>query len=122
VIESGTREKIAERALPVQVGEEVLVTIEEPHMYRADDAVARIDSYIISVSGGARHVGKRTLVRIESVDRAAAMASLVNGDSADSEGEDADGEGLESRPTRRRRGRRGGRRRSGAKTGNGSGD
>src|SRR5262249_53788374 len=64
VIDSGTRQKIAERALPVQVGEEVLVTIEEPHMYRAEDAVARIDSYVISVSGGASHVGDRKLVRI----------------------------------------------------------
>jgi predicted RNA-binding protein with TRAM domain len=108
--------------LPVQVGEEVLVTIDEPHMYRADDAVARIDSYIISVSGGARHVGKRRLVRIESVDRAAALASLVDGDSAEGgSGEQADGDGLESRPTRRRRGRRGGRRRSRAGTGDGSG-
>ncbi len=122
VIESGTRQKIAARALPVQVGEEVLVTIEEPHMYRAEDAVARIDSYIISVSGGARHVGKRRLVRIESVDRAAAMASLVNGDSPDAErAGEGNGEKLESRSTRRRRGRRGGRRRSRARTGDDSG-
>ncbi len=52
VAESGTRRKIEERALPFQVGEEVLVTIEEPHMYNADDAIARVDSYIVSVSGG----------------------------------------------------------------------
>ena len=34
--------------------EEVLVKIDEPHMYNADDAVARIDSYIVSVTGGGR--------------------------------------------------------------------
>ncbi|MDP9227443.1 MAG: Rne/Rng family ribonuclease, partial [Actinomycetota bacterium] len=45
VIESGGREEIEARALPFQVGEEVLVTIEEPHMYNVDDAVARVDSY-----------------------------------------------------------------------------
>ncbi|MGH2994163.1 MAG: Rne/Rng family ribonuclease, partial [Solirubrobacterales bacterium] len=45
VAESGTRGKIEERALPFQVGEEVLVTIEEPHMYNDDDAIARVDSY-----------------------------------------------------------------------------
>ena len=28
------------------------MTIEEPHMYDADDAVARVDSYIVSVGGG----------------------------------------------------------------------
>ena len=52
LVEAGSRAEIEERALPFKVGEEVLVTIEEPHMYNADDAVARIDSYIVSVSGG----------------------------------------------------------------------
>ena len=59
VVETGTREEIEERALPFKVGEEVLVTIEEPHMYNADDAVARVDSYIVSVTGGGPHVGER---------------------------------------------------------------
>jgi ribonuclease G len=54
----------------------VLVKIEEPHMYNADDAIARIDAYIVSVTGGGPFVGKRKLVRIERVERAAAVASL----------------------------------------------
>jgi ribonuclease G len=119
VIESGTRAKIEERALPFQVGEEVLVTIEEPHMFNADDAIARVDSYIVSVTGGNSHVGERKMVRIESVDRSAAIASLLDGangageDESGEEGEDAE---LESTATQRRRGRRGGRRRSRAKS------
>jgi ribonuclease G len=79
LVEAGTRAEIEERALPFKVGEEVLVTIEEPHMYNADDAVARIDSYIVSVTGGGPFVGKRKLVRIERVERAAAVASLDSG-------------------------------------------
>ena len=43
---------VEERAVPFRVGEEVLVEIVEPHMYDADDAVAKIDGYIISVRGG----------------------------------------------------------------------
>ena len=62
VVDRGTRAEIEERALPFRVGEEVLVTIEEPHMYNADDAIARVDSYIVSVGGGGRHVGERRLV------------------------------------------------------------
>jgi ribonuclease G len=118
VVDSGTRAEIEERALPFRVGEEVLVTIEEPHMYDADDAIARVDSYIVSVGGGGRHVGERRLVRIETVARSAATASLLdaNGDKVE-----AKGEKLESSPSRRRRGRRGGRRRSRAGGGNGSG-
>src|SRR4051812_12075392 len=124
VIESGTRAEIEERALPFQVGDEVLVRIEEPHMYNVDDAVARVDSYIVSVTGGGRFVGDRRLVRIESVGRAAATAALVgNGSNAgESTGESNDGsdggsaeDPVESTPSRRRRGRRGGRRRSRAR-------
>jgi ribonuclease G len=122
VIESGTRKKIEERALPFQVGDEVLLTIEEPHMYNADDAIARVDSYIVSVTGGGSHVGERKLVRIESVERASATAALLGGPGGEAEDaagegkEDAAGDGVESRAGRRRRGRRGGRRRSRAKS------
>jgi len=124
VAESGTRGKIEERALPFQVGEEVLVTIEEPHMYNDDDAIARVDSYIVSVTGAAPHVGKRKLVRIESVERSAALASLIDGaGGADSDGAGDDGaDEVKSPPSRRRRGRRGGRRRSRAKSASGGSD
>ena len=122
--ESGTRAEIEERALPFKVGEEVLVKIDEPHMYNADDAVARIDSYIVSVTGGGPFVGERRLVRIDEVARAAAIASLLGGESANGAAEGssngiANGDGLDSdAPARRRsRGRRGGRGRSRAKQG-----
>ena len=123
---------IEERALPFQVGEEVLVRIDEPHMYNADDAVARVDSYIVSVTDGGRFVGDRRLVRIESVGRSAATASLVGDSAADPAtdrttpaGEAGDAGGgdsgqVRSPSSRRRRGRRGGRRRSGARAANGS--
>ena len=114
MVEAGTRAQIEERALPFKVGEEVLVKIDEPHMYNADDAVARVDSYIVSVTGGGRFVGERKLVRIERVERAAAVASLpgvelTNGSANGGE----NGSELESSASRSsRRGRRGGRGRS----------
>jgi ribonuclease G len=114
LVESGSVEKIEERALPFKVGEEVLVKIEEPHMYNPDDAVARIDSYIISVSGGGPFVGERKLVRIESVERSAAVASLPDGAAhSNGAGGEEDGSQLESSASRSSRGgRRGGRDRS----------
>ena len=78
VVLEGTREEVEERALPFREGEEVLVQIEEPHMYNDDDAVAKLDGYIVSVFGAASLVGERTLVRIEKVGRSAAQASLVD--------------------------------------------
>jgi ribonuclease G len=122
VVEKGTREEIEERALPFKVGEEVLVKIDEPHMYNADDAVARIDSYIVSITGGGPFVGERKLVRIEDVRRSEAVASLLGGAVASngnsSEGSE-NGSQLDSdAPSRKRsRGRRGGRGRSRANQG-----
>jgi ribonuclease G len=89
-------------------------------MYNDADAVARIDSYIVSVTGGGPYVGERKLVRIEEVERAAAIASLLGGEAPDGHGNGAsNGSQLESdAPARKRsRGRRGGRGRSRAKQG-----
>jgi ribonuclease G len=114
----GTREEVSERALPFKEGDEVLVEIVEPHMYDVDDAVAKLDGYIISISGGAGYVGEKRMVRIETVGRTAATALLL-----DESGQPIEpaprptarqgADGLQS--TARRRGRRGGRRRSTAK-------
>jgi len=108
---TGTKEEVEERAIPFSPGDEVLVAIVEPHMYNVDDAVAKIDSYIVSVTGGFPYVGQKHLVRIEEVGRTAATATLLDADPATTES-DGD-EAVDS--TTRRRGRRGGRRRSRAK-------
>ena len=83
---------------------------------QAGDAVAKIDGYMICVTGGDPYVGKKQLVRIEEVGRNQAVATLVEVPAATRapplSGGDDDDE-LDSKP--RRRGRRGGRRRSGAK-------
>jgi ribonuclease G len=113
---AGSRAEIEERALPFREGEEVLVQLEEPHMYNEDDAVAKLDGYVVTVSGAARLVGEKRLVRIEKVGRSAAQASLV--DAPRPAGEDEGGQ----RP-QRRRGRRGGRgrRRAAEPAGDGGG-
>jgi ribonuclease G len=74
----GTREEVEERALPFREGDEVLVDIVEPHMYDVDDAVAKLDGYIISIAGAARNVGEKRMVRIETVGRTAANALLLD--------------------------------------------
>jgi ribonuclease G len=74
----GTRAEVEERALPFRPGDEVLVDIVEPHMYDVDDAVAKIDGYIISIVGAALHVGEKRMVRIDQVGRTAASAQLLD--------------------------------------------
>jgi ribonuclease G len=118
VSDSGSREDIERQALPFGVGDEVLVTIEEPHMYNVDDAVARVDSYVVSVTGGGSHVGERRMVRIEEVGRSVATASLLDAPNGGGPSTDSAGDSVESKASSgRRRGRRGGRRRSRAASG-----
>jgi ribonuclease G len=74
----GSREEVQERALPFREGDEVFVDIVEPHMYVAEDAVAKIDGYIVSIAGAASHVGEKHLVRIERADRTSASAVLID--------------------------------------------
>jgi ribonuclease G len=74
----GTRGEVEERALPFRQGDEVLVEIVEPHMYDVDDAVAKIDGYIISIAGAAQFVGEKRMVRIDQVGRTAASALLLD--------------------------------------------
>ncbi len=74
----GTREEVEERALPFRSGDEVLVEIVEPHMYEPDDAVAKLDGYIISIAGAAGQVGEKRMVRIDEVGRTAATALLLD--------------------------------------------
>jgi ribonuclease G len=110
----GTREEVEERAVPFRPGEEVLVEIVEPHMYNVDDAVAKIDGYIISVTDGGAHVGQKLMVRIEEVGRTAAVASLIDVERPDGSDGPADAAPDDVQSPSRRRGRRGGRRRTAA--------
>jgi ribonuclease G len=147
ILAEGSREEIEERALPFKQGEEVLIRIEEPHMYNVDDAIAKIDGYVISISGGGPFVGESKLIKIDEVKRTAAYASIVTSNGVpglEAEAEDEEEEEQAEQPERpepavapaaegageaklqsngsagrRRRGRRGGRRRSRA-GGNGS--
>ncbi len=77
---TGSREEVEERALPFRQGDEVLVEIVEPHMYDEDDAVAKVDGYIISIAGAAAHVGENRMIRIDQVGRTAASALLLDED------------------------------------------
>jgi ribonuclease G len=76
----GTRAEIEEHAVPFRAGEEVHVDLVEPHMYNEDDAVAKVDGYLIDVVNGVAFVGEKKLVRIEEAGRTIATAVLVGAD------------------------------------------
>jgi ribonuclease G len=77
IVQEGDRAEIEEQSVPFREGEEVHVDIVEPHMYSEDDAVAKVDGYLIEVTDGIAHVGEKMLVRIVQAGRTAARAVLV---------------------------------------------
>src|SRR5690242_1742050 len=81
----GTRSEIEEHAVPFRAGEEVHVDLVEPHMYNEDDAVAKVDGYLIDVVNGVPFVGEKKLVRIEQAGRTMATAVLVGDDAEKAE-------------------------------------
>ena len=78
VLLAGTLAEVEERAVPFRPGEEVFVELIEPHMFRAGDAVAKIDGYIVAVRDGGDKIGSRVMVRIESAGRNEADAVIVS--------------------------------------------
>src|SRR5258705_8741234 len=72
--------KIEERWVTFRPGEEVHDDLVEPHMYNEDDAVAKVDGYLIDVVNGVAFVGEKKLVRIEEAGRTTATAVLVGAD------------------------------------------
>ena len=63
--------------MPFSEGDEVHVHIVEPHMYNDDDAVAKVDGYMIEVVNAIPYVGEKKLVLIEEAGRTGARAVLV---------------------------------------------
>jgi ribonuclease G len=74
----GSAKQVEKRALPFEIGDEMMVQVVEPHMYEDDAAVAKIDHYIIAIAGAIGRIGSRTLVRITDVGRNVARAEIAD--------------------------------------------
>ncbi len=77
VLVEGSVDEIEPQALPVVAGQELRVLLEEANLHAPEDAIARIDGYVVSVAGAAGKVGKRVSIRIERATRTAAYAVLA---------------------------------------------
>jgi ribonuclease G len=75
VLEEG---KAIEQAGPVERGQELKVKLEEAHLHAETDAIARLDGYVITVTGAAAKVGEQVQIRIEDVGKTSARAVLAS--------------------------------------------
>ena len=62
-------------------------------MYSPGDAVAKVDGYMIQITGAGDYVGEKHLVRIEEAGRTSAVATLVDAPASAAPAASADGDG-----------------------------
>jgi predicted RNA-binding protein with TRAM domain len=104
VLEEGSPDKVEDKALPVERGQELEVELEEAHQHSDTDAIARVDGYVVTVKDAASRVGETVPIRIETVAKTTARAVIAEGESAN--GDDP----TKEKPKKKtRRGTRGGR-------------
>ena len=122
VLKEGKGSAIDPDAFPVSVGQELEVELEEAHKHEERDAIARLNGYVVTVTGGGGHVGEKVKVRIERATRTAAYAVLADGAapaharahapapaSAPAQAQAPAGDGASEEPKPRKRTRRGSR-------------
>jgi ribonuclease G len=73
----GTREEIANKAIPVQVGDVLEVMIEEAHEKNPQDGIARREGFVIDVEGAGGKVGQRVVIEVISAHRTFAKARTI---------------------------------------------
>ena len=79
ILAEGSATEIDPQSFPVARGQELEVKIEEPHLHGEQDAIARLDGYVVTVAGAAEKVGETVTIRVEEANRTSARAVLADG-------------------------------------------
>ncbi|SJZ92979.1 Rne/Rng family ribonuclease [Selenihalanaerobacter shriftii] len=77
IVDISSKEKIAELASPVEVGEEITLEIEETHVTNKQDGISRIEGFIIDIIEGGHLVGETVKVEITDVYRTYAKGEVI---------------------------------------------
>jgi ribonuclease G len=72
-----SREELWAAAVPVQVGQVLTIAVEEGHLTKPKDAVARIEGFVIDIENGADFVGQGVELEITKVLRTHAKARVL---------------------------------------------
>ncbi len=78
LLDSGTKEKIMNLALPVKEGDEVEIRIVEHHITNPGDGIGRIEGYVIDVEGAGAFVGKKVQALITKSYKTYAKARIID--------------------------------------------
>jgi ribonuclease G len=71
-----SHEELWAAAVPVKLGQVLTITVEEQHLSKPQDAVARVEGFVIDIEDGADHVGQSVELEITKVLRTYAKARI----------------------------------------------
>jgi len=78
IIAEGSVGEIKNASRPCRTGDIIDLVVEEQYLHNRNDAISRLDGYIVQISGGGKYIGERVKVRIKSVSRTSAIAEIIS--------------------------------------------
>ncbi len=78
VMAEGTVGQIKEAARPCRTGDILDVVVEEQYLHNKEDAISRLDGYILQILGGGKYLGERVKVKVKSVSKTSAVAEIIH--------------------------------------------
>jgi len=78
LIAEGSVGEIKKAACPCRTGDILDLVVEEQYLHDRNDAISRLDGYVVQISGGGKHIDERVKVRIKSVSRTSAVAEIIS--------------------------------------------
>ncbi len=76
VVAEGSINQIKEATRPFKTGDILNLVVEEPYHHNKNDAISRVDGYVVQVIDGRKHMGQRVKVEIKSVSKTSAIAEI----------------------------------------------
>jgi ribonuclease G len=78
LVAEGSVGEIKEASQPFKVGDILNLVVEEPYLHNRNDAISRINGYVVQIIDGSKYIGQRLKVEVKSVAKTSAVAEIHN--------------------------------------------
>ncbi|MDD3776812.1 MAG: Rne/Rng family ribonuclease [Actinomycetota bacterium] len=77
VEEEGSVDYIQKVAKPFGIGDRLDLVVEEPYLHNKNDALSRVEGYVVQILDGQKHMGQKVRVEIKSISKTSAVAVII---------------------------------------------
>ena len=77
VEEEGSVDYIQRVAKPFGIGDRLDLVVEEPYLHNKNDALSRVEGYVVQILDGQKHMGQKVRVEIKSISKTSAVAVII---------------------------------------------